>query len=161
MKLLDSVAFNAILYRITGGCPMNTKDEKGRWIIPESSGLPAIVLMDLISRGTVCGYEVHDDCLQEMTGVELLAFKEVAWVDGWDFEPSLRCWILGDRVLYGMYGWPEQVVGKIFGLVNQRGANAHNVEIPVTAIEFQTFFILGARWKNEDDCAHNQGREVA
>lgn len=124
---------------------MANRDAAGRWIIPQYSGLPCLILADPLARSILCGYPASKDILGYLTASELLRFKEQMWVDGWEFEPMLRCWMFGNRVIYGMWGFPDMVAGAIRKLARVRSLQQHGILIPLRNRDVQTFFIVGAR----------------
>jgi hypothetical protein len=120
------------------------RDEFGRWILPEASGLPALVLIDVSARAAICGYRDREDVLGSFTAVELLAFKEVAWIDGWSERPVLRSWKIGSRVIYGMWGSHPAILGVIFRMLREKGLRHVSVTLPRSSSPFN-FYIVGGK----------------
>lgn len=101
--------------------------------------------MDDQPRAILCNYPLNRDCVNQLTGRQILAQRQFPVTGNWDQSPVLRVWVDAGIRYHGIYGQHSEVVQRIRRMLDDRGFQHLKFEVATAAEDSINLYIVGRR----------------
>jgi hypothetical protein len=90
------------------------------------------------SRHQICGYELHTDCLNQLTRIDVEEFirRVLMEADATVEVRRVRSLVIGNKRLFGIWGYPAEVSATL----------KFSMKVSGTSVDRVCLFIIGACW---------------